>query len=146
LLSRLGVWWSQVQILPSRPFLLPIFSLNVRKALKNRAVTTTAAWESGARWRLACFRLSVSRGPASGIDPGEVRKVEKLTRHLVAENSFEAVAREWFNQMMPGKSASYQARTGRILEKDLYPVLGSRPFSLVSSPLCQHSCRVHFSL
>jgi integrase len=69
---------------------------------------------------------------SDGIDPGEVRKVEKLTRHLVAENSFEAIAREWFNQMMPGKSASYQERTGRILEKDLYPVLGSRPISLIS--------------
>lgn len=69
---------------------------------------------------------------SNGIDPGEVRKVEKLTRHLVAEDSFEAVAREWFNQVMADKSASYRDRTGRILEKDLYPVLGSRPVSLVS--------------
>tara|TARA_R110000772_G_scaffold268626_1_gene396917 strand:- start:52515 stop:52835 length:321 start_codon:yes stop_codon:yes gene_type:complete len=30
---------------------------------------------------------------AEGIDPGNLRKVEKLTRHLSSANSFEAVAR-----------------------------------------------------
>ncbi|TXS96197.1 DUF4102 domain-containing protein [Parahaliea maris] len=69
-----------------------------------------------------------------GTDPCEVRKVEKLTRHLAAAESFEAVAREWFNQTMPEKSKSYQDRTGRILEKDLYPVLGSRPISAITAP------------
>ncbi|MFV0478282.1 MAG: tyrosine-type recombinase/integrase [Parahaliea sp.] len=71
---------------------------------------------------------------AEGIDPGEVRKVEKLTRHQAAAESFEAVAREWFNQTMPEKSKSYQERTGRILEKDLYPVLGSRPIAAITAP------------
>ncbi len=69
-----------------------------------------------------------------GIDPGEVRKVEKLTRHLAAAESFEAVGREWFNQVMPDKSKSYQERTGRILEKDLYPGLGNRPIKSVTAP------------
>lgn len=69
-----------------------------------------------------------------GIDPGEVRKVEKLTRHLASAESFEAVAREWFNQIMPDKSKSYRERTGRILEKDLYPVIGNRPIASISAP------------
>ncbi len=69
-----------------------------------------------------------------GIDPGEVRKVEKLTRHLAAAESFEAVAREWFNQVMPEKSTSYRERTARILDKDLYPYLGNRPISSVTAP------------
>ena len=71
---------------------------------------------------------------SQGIDPGEVRKVEKLTRHLAAAESFEAVGREWFNQVMPDKSKSYRERTGRILEKDLYPYLGSRPIASVTAP------------
>ncbi|WP_289083456.1 integrase arm-type DNA-binding domain-containing protein [uncultured Spongiibacter sp.] len=71
---------------------------------------------------------------AQGIDPGEVRKVEKLTRHLAAAESFEAVGREWFNQLMPDKSKSYRERTGRILEKDLYPVLGNRPIAAITAP------------
>jgi integrase len=69
-----------------------------------------------------------------GADPGEVRKVEKLTRHLAAAESFEAVAREWFNQVMPEKSQSYRERTGRILEKDLYPHIGNRPIASVTAP------------
>ncbi len=71
---------------------------------------------------------------AQGADPGEVRKVEKLTRHLAAAESFEAVAREWFNQTMPEKSESYRMRTGRILDKDLYPVLGNRPVASITAP------------
>jgi integrase len=71
---------------------------------------------------------------ANGIDPGEVRKVEKLTRYLAAADSFEAVGREWFNQVMPDKSKSYRERTGRILKKDLYPVLGNRPISAITAP------------
>lgn len=69
-----------------------------------------------------------------GIDPGEQRKVEKLTRHLAAAESFEAVAREWFNRVMPEKSESYRVRTGRILEKDLYPALGNRPIKSITAP------------
>lgn len=71
---------------------------------------------------------------AEGIDPGNQRKVEKLTRHLASANSFEAVAREWFNQVMPTKSESYKTRTGRILEKDLYPPLGNRPIASITAP------------
>lgn len=71
---------------------------------------------------------------AQGTDPGEVRKVEKLTRHLAAAESFEAVGREWFNQVMPDKSQSYRDRTLRILEKDLFPVLGSRPIASITAP------------
>ena len=70
---------------------------------------------------------------ASGIDPGSARKVEKLTRHLAAAESFEAVAREWYDQIMPQKSESYRVRTGRILEKDLYPVLGNRPIAEIAA-------------
>lgn len=69
-----------------------------------------------------------------GVDPGEVRKVEKLTRYLAAAESFEAVGREWFNQVMPEKSKSYRERTGRILEKDLYPYLGNRPIASITAP------------
>lgn len=68
------------------------------------------------------------------VDPGEKRKIEKLTRHLSAAESFEAVGREWFNRIMPDKSESYRDRTGRILEKDLYPFLGNRPIKDISAP------------
>jgi len=54
---------------------------------------------------------------SSGIDPSESKRVQKLTQHLAATDSFEAVAREWFSQKMKEKSDSYRVRTLRILEK-----------------------------
>lgn len=69
-----------------------------------------------------------------GIDPSEERKVEKFTRHLAAAESFEAVAREWFNTKMHTRSKSHQDRTMRALEKDLFPVLGNRPIKNITAP------------
>ncbi|MCB1686881.1 MAG: integrase arm-type DNA-binding domain-containing protein [Halioglobus sp.] len=71
---------------------------------------------------------------ANGIDPGEVRKVEKLTRHLAAAESFEAVAREWFAAKMIDKSESHRKRTLSALEKDLFPALGNRPIAAITAP------------
>jgi integrase len=75
-------------------------------------------------------RLKLSQG----IDPSELRKVEKLTRHLATADSFEAIAMEWFNQLMPAKSKSYHDRTERILRKDLFPVLANRPVKSITAP------------
>ena len=69
----------------------------------------------------------------NGIDPSEIRKVEKITKNLTASDLFDCVAREWFNQKILDKSASHQARTLRILEKDLFPVIGSRPASNITA-------------
>lgn len=69
----------------------------------------------------------------NGIDPSEIRKVEKITKNLTASDLFECVAREWFNQKILDKSASHQARTLRILEKDLFPIIGSRPATNITA-------------
>ena len=71
---------------------------------------------------------------SQGIDPGEQRKVEKLTRHIASAESFEAIAREWFATKMSDKSESHANRTIRALEKDLFPALGSRPIATITSP------------
>lgn len=69
-----------------------------------------------------------------GSDPAEKRKVQKLTSHIMAASSFEAIATEWFETKMPGKSEGHKKRTWRALEKDLFPWLGSRPISNVTPP------------
>ncbi len=69
-----------------------------------------------------------------GVDPGEERRVQKLTRNLAAADSFEAVGLEWFGKVMPDKSESYRVRTRRILEKDLFPVIGQRPVGAIKPP------------
>ena len=70
----------------------------------------------------------------NGIDPSEVRKVQKITKSLTNKDGFEAVAREWFNQRLLDKSASHKVRTMRILEKDLFPSIGNRPISKITAP------------
>jgi hypothetical protein len=71
---------------------------------------------------------------ANGVDPGELLKVEKLTRHLAAADTVEALAREWFNVKMCTRSTSHQKRTMAALEKDLFPVLGNRPSASITAP------------
>ncbi len=70
----------------------------------------------------------------SGIDPSVYKKVEKLTKNQTAADSFEVVAREWFAHKIADKSESHKVRTNRILEKDLFPSLGSRPISKITAP------------
>ena len=69
-----------------------------------------------------------------GIDPGEAKKIQKLSRNLAELDTFEGIAREWFAQKMADKSDSHRVRTWRILEKDLFPALGSRAISRVTAP------------
>lgn len=71
---------------------------------------------------------------AQGIDPGEARKIEKLTRHQADADGFEAVAREWFATKMCDCSQSHQDRTMRALEKDLFPHLGNRSIGAITAP------------
>lgn len=71
---------------------------------------------------------------ASDIDPGLQRRINKLTRHQAAANTFEAVAKEWFSQKMGNKSFSHSDRTRRLLENDLYPYLGHRPINDIAPP------------
>jgi integrase len=70
---------------------------------------------------------------AKGIDPGEAKKIERITRHLASADSFEAVATEWYESKLADKSDSYRYRTRRLLKKDLYPSLGTRPISQITS-------------
>lgn len=70
---------------------------------------------------------------AKGIDPGEAKRIEKITRHLASADSFEAVATEWYEAKLAEKSDSYRDRTRRLLKKDLYPSLGTRPISQITS-------------
>jgi integrase len=62
-----------------------------------------------------------------GKDPGQERKLEKLSRQLEIENSFEAIAREWYKRRFDRWSVSYREEMMRTFEKDVFPFLGHRP-------------------
>ena len=76
---------------------------------------------------------------ANGIDPAMVRKSQK---HQQSQpNTFEAVAREWHAKFKPGWSDSHANRLLRLLERDIFPWLGSMLVSDVSSPLLLQTIR-----
>jgi len=71
---------------------------------------------------------------AAGIDPSEARRAEKRTQRLNAENSFEAVAREWHLKYAPTWSDNHGARLLRRLEADAFPWIGGRPVADLRPP------------
>jgi hypothetical protein len=59
---------------------------------------------------------------ASGIDPGVKRKVEKASE----VDSFEAIAREWFEKFSANWAPSHSSKVIRRLEVDVFPWLSGR--------------------
>tara|TARA_R110002072_G_scaffold302817_1_gene488937 strand:- start:1867 stop:3096 length:1230 start_codon:yes stop_codon:yes gene_type:complete len=68
---------------------------------------------------------------SKGIDPGAKKRIKKLEDRYAGENTFKAVALEWYDTKMGEKSDSHRDRTKRLLENDLYPSLGGRPISQI---------------
>jgi len=68
---------------------------------------------------------------ANGIDPGAVKKAQKVAVLASEENCFEIVAREWHakfsGQWSPGHAATIMDR----LTRDVFPWLGNKPVSEV---------------
>jgi len=68
-----------------------------------------------------------------GVDPAQERKVAKLTGPLRIDNTFRSVAEEWFSRHMEDKSEGHKVRSRRLLERDIYPVLGSSIIDSISA-------------
>ena len=69
-----------------------------------------------------------------GIDPGQQRKAMKTAQSNRDGNSFEVVAREWFEKNEPVWSPSHSSKIIRRLERDIFPWLGGRPISEITPP------------
>ncbi|MCU7876787.1 MAG: tyrosine-type recombinase/integrase [Candidatus Thiodiazotropha sp. (ex Lucinoma borealis)] len=69
---------------------------------------------------------------ADGIDPGEVRKATKAAQ--ADENSFEAVACEWWSKHEPNWSETHSSRIMLRLKKDVFPWIGNRPIGEITAP------------
>ncbi|MDR5878779.1 phage integrase central domain-containing protein [Caballeronia sp. LZ032] len=79
-------------------------------------------------------RASARERLATGIDPSEAKKAEKRTQRLNAENSFEAIAREWHTKYISTWSDSHGNRILRRLEVDAFPWIGGRPMASITPP------------
>ncbi len=71
---------------------------------------------------------------SGGIDPSDVKRIQKAIQGEATENSFKAVALEWFTRKMADKSQGHQDRTMRALEKDLFPMIGGHPIGGITPP------------
>jgi integrase len=71
---------------------------------------------------------------AAGSDPGEAKKEAKRAAEIAAANSFEAVAREWFDSQHPGWTDSYAEKVLHSFKVDVFPKIGARPISEIDSP------------
>ncbi len=69
-----------------------------------------------------------------GCDPGEAKKVEKRKRLLRAENTFEAIAREFVANRAARRAEEYEGYTLRRLQNDVFPALGARPIAEIEPP------------
>lgn len=79
-------------------------------------------------------RDSARRALANDIDPGKIKRAQKLAMFEEAGNSFQSIAHEWFNTKMIDCSKSHRSRTLRALEKDLFPYIGSEPTAHLGAP------------
>lgn len=78
---------------------------------------------------------------SEGIDPSDQRKAikaeaiqertaeKRAAAGLPPENSFEAVAREWYTKNAPNWAESHSSKILARLERDVFPWIGSRPIS-----------------
>lgn len=79
-------------------------------------------------------REALKKQRREGIDPAVERKLEKLRRREAAENSVEAVARQWFKKIAHNVTPGYLERVVRRFERDIFPYLGRRPIEEVTAP------------
>jgi len=71
---------------------------------------------------------------AAGVDPGENRKATKAAGADRAANSFEVIAREWYDQHVDTWAPNHAKRVLQLFERDLFPPLGDKPIASLSSP------------
>lgn len=71
---------------------------------------------------------------ACDIDPGEVKRIEKQRREVLAADTFEAVARDWFNRHLSQKAESTKAKVISRMERFALPYIGNRPISELTAP------------
>jgi integrase len=71
---------------------------------------------------------------AAGIDPGEQRKAAKVAAVERTENTFEAIAREWFGMFAKQWVKNHADKIIRRLELNVFPWIGTRSIKAITAP------------
>ncbi len=72
--------------------------------------------------------LAAKKHIADGIDPSENKKAVKESKLAFSANSFEIIAREWGQKKVDGWDEKNN-RSKRMLERNIFPWLGSKPIT-----------------
>ena len=62
-----------------------------------------------------------------GVDPSQHRQEQEQQQAIAASNSFESVARQWWNHWKHDKTERHSGYTIRRLEADVFPTIGHKP-------------------
>lgn len=76
-------------------------------------------------------RDAAKQTKASGADPVQARKVEKLKATNPAGDTFRVVVWEWYEKQAPQWSEAHAQRAKRQFERDLLPWLGERKLAAI---------------
>lgn len=68
-----------------------------------------------------------------GTDPGQLRREAKAASAFDQANTFEAVARLWWDHWRDGKSPRHADYAIKRLEADAFPLMGSRPIASLTA-------------
>ena len=69
-----------------------------------------------------------------GSDPLQARREEKIAAKVRAGNTFEAVARLWWDHWKGVRSPRHADYVLRRLDADIFPVLGGKPLAEITAP------------
>ena len=81
---------------------------------------------------LANARVKQSEAKAlkhKGMDPVHAKQVSKLIAARQADDTFEAIAREWHSKQISNWSEVHAKTVMRRMERDLFPWIGKRPMA-----------------
>ena len=71
---------------------------------------------------------------ATGVDPMDARKSDKIARRLAVEDTFAAVAKKCWESWRAARSDSHTVYVWRRLEADVFPAIGKRPVAEIEAP------------
>ena len=87
-------------------------------------------------------RLAARKALSAGNDPAEIKRESKRHFILKKENTFETVAREWFEKRKHEWVTNYSKKMLNRLETHIFPRLGQRPVTDIKAPELLSALRV----
>ncbi|MDR2881917.1 MAG: Arm DNA-binding domain-containing protein, partial [Azoarcus sp.] len=68
---------------------------------------------------------------ANGEDPGAIKQAQKAATKVARKNTFEAAARDWYEEWSKGVTPGTAEHTWSILRRRVFPALGSVPVAQI---------------